>query len=211
MFTCPSDGQRSFTSGHRSNENCDSLRGNYPISMLFLCLGIHEVPSFLHPLFTRCWSAYSSWMVLRGYFWWVGKLRPCGLELNSTVLTFTFACVCTQVWPTGLTVWALIIALLMGESYASPPDAGYNPKYSNQLWYMLSRSVRLLFHKLVLDSFVSKEWFRQLLTTRLDSSESRLPRPDICSNADAYSVITELVVGFMIPGRLCSNILMPSA
>ncbi|TFK24553.1 small oligopeptide transporter [Coprinopsis marcescibilis] len=35
-------------------------------------------------------------------------------------ITFTFACVCTQVWPTGMPIWALIIALLISLIYVIP-------------------------------------------------------------------------------------------
>lgn len=35
-------------------------------------------------------------------------------------VTFTFACVCIQLWPTGMTIWALIIALLISLVYVIP-------------------------------------------------------------------------------------------
>ncbi|KDR73127.1 hypothetical protein GALMADRAFT_100686 [Galerina marginata CBS 339.88] len=36
------------------------------------------------------------------------------------VLTFVFACVCIQLWPSGMTIWALIIALLISVVYVVP-------------------------------------------------------------------------------------------
>jgi len=35
-------------------------------------------------------------------------------------ITFVFACVCIQVWPSGMTIWALIIALLISAIYMVP-------------------------------------------------------------------------------------------
>ena len=32
-----------------------------------------------------------------------------------TVITFVLAAVCIQHWPSGMTIWALVIALLIGE------------------------------------------------------------------------------------------------
>lgn len=42
-----------------------------------------------------------------------------GMEITSTALTFILACVCTQLWPTGFTIWSLVISLIMGESHLS--------------------------------------------------------------------------------------------
>jgi len=36
------------------------------------------------------------------------------------VVTFTFACVCIQIWPTGMTIWALVIALIVSIIYVIP-------------------------------------------------------------------------------------------
>ncbi|PPQ69348.1 hypothetical protein CVT24_001643 [Panaeolus cyanescens] len=36
------------------------------------------------------------------------------------VVTFIFACVCIELWPTGMTIWALIIALLIALVYVIP-------------------------------------------------------------------------------------------
>ncbi len=36
---------------------------------------------------------------------------------SSSVATFAFACVCVQVWDTGLPIWALIVALLIGRHF----------------------------------------------------------------------------------------------
>ncbi|PFH48073.1 hypothetical protein AMATHDRAFT_6159 [Amanita thiersii Skay4041] len=36
------------------------------------------------------------------------------------VVTFTFACICINVWPSGMTVWALVIALLISLVYIVP-------------------------------------------------------------------------------------------
>ncbi|KAF5340391.1 hypothetical protein D9611_007769 [Ephemerocybe angulata] len=36
------------------------------------------------------------------------------------VITFAFACICITVWPTGLPVWALVIALLIAVIYVVP-------------------------------------------------------------------------------------------
>lgn len=65
--------------------------------------------------------------------------------MTITALTFTLACVCTQLWPTGFTIWSLVIALFMGESYIYPLDVRYSANRSNQLWSSLSRLVWLLF------------------------------------------------------------------
>ncbi|KAF8066877.1 OPT oligopeptide transporter protein-domain-containing protein [Lyophyllum atratum] len=35
-------------------------------------------------------------------------------------VTFTFACVCIQVWPAGMTIWALVIALIVSVIYVIP-------------------------------------------------------------------------------------------
>ncbi|KAF4610329.1 hypothetical protein D9613_010456 [Agrocybe pediades] len=64
-------------------------------------------------------------------------------------ITFAFACVCIQVWPTGMTVWALIIALLLALIYVIP---------IGMIQAVTNRQVGL-------------------------------------------NVITELIVGFMIPGK----------
>jgi hypothetical protein len=56
-----------------------------------------------------------------------------GLKMTITALTFTLACVCTQLWPTGFTIWSLVIALFMGESYIYPLDVRYSANRSNQL------------------------------------------------------------------------------
>ncbi|KAF8237421.1 small oligopeptide transporter, partial [Tricholoma matsutake] len=68
-------------------------------------------------------------------------------------LTFILACVCTQLWPTGFTIWSLVISLIMGESH------------------------------------LSMRGMIQAITNR----------------QIGLNVISELVVGFMIPGKLCSN------
>ncbi|KAG2004332.1 peptide transporter MTD1, variant 2 [Coprinopsis cinerea AmutBmut pab1-1] len=65
------------------------------------------------------------------------------------VITFTFACVCIQVWPTGMTIWALVIALLIALFYVIP---------IGMIQAITNRQVGL-------------------------------------------NVITELIVGFMLPGR----------
>ncbi|GLB41159.1 putative OPT oligopeptide transporter protein [Lyophyllum shimeji] len=36
------------------------------------------------------------------------------------VVTFTFACVCIQVWPAGMTIWALVIGLIVSVIYVIP-------------------------------------------------------------------------------------------
>ncbi|KAL9709483.1 hypothetical protein Ac2012v2_007219 [Leucoagaricus gongylophorus] len=36
------------------------------------------------------------------------------------VATFVFACVCVRLWPTGMTVWALLVALLISAVYVIP-------------------------------------------------------------------------------------------
>ncbi|KAF9043068.1 small oligopeptide transporter, partial [Panaeolus papilionaceus] len=36
------------------------------------------------------------------------------------IVTFVFACVCIELWPTGMTIWALIIALLIALVYVIP-------------------------------------------------------------------------------------------
>jgi hypothetical protein len=40
--------------------------------------------------------------------------------LTRLAITFVFACICIQVWPSGMTIWALIIALLICTSFPSP-------------------------------------------------------------------------------------------
>lgn len=52
----------------------------------------------------------------------VCSLLSHGLRTLSTdhicflVITFVFACVCIKIWPTGMTIWALLVALLIGTS-----------------------------------------------------------------------------------------------
>ncbi|RXW16964.1 hypothetical protein EST38_g8896 [Candolleomyces aberdarensis] len=65
------------------------------------------------------------------------------------VVTFAFSCICVQVWPTGLPIWALIIALLIAIFYIIP---------IGMIQAITNRQVGL-------------------------------------------NVITELIVGFMLPGR----------
>ncbi|KAF8811268.1 small oligopeptide transporter [Phlegmacium glaucopus] len=65
------------------------------------------------------------------------------------VITFIFACVCIQLWPSGMTIWALVIALLLALVYVIP---------IGMIQAVTNRQV-------------------------------------------ALNVITELVVGFMIPGK----------
>ncbi|KAF9473387.1 small oligopeptide transporter [Pholiota conissans] len=65
------------------------------------------------------------------------------------VITFVFACICIQVWPSGMTIWALIIALLISVVYVIP---------IGMIQAVTNRQVGL-------------------------------------------NVITELIVGFMIPGK----------
>ncbi|KAJ2919361.1 hypothetical protein MD484_g1053, partial [Candolleomyces efflorescens] len=65
------------------------------------------------------------------------------------VVTFAFSCICVQVWPTGLPIWALIIALLIAIIYIIP---------IGMIQAITNRQVGL-------------------------------------------NVITELIVGFMLPGR----------
>jgi RsiW-degrading membrane proteinase PrsW (M82 family) len=36
-----------------------------------------------------------------------------------TAVTFVFACICVKVWHTSMTIWALIIALLIGNVLSS--------------------------------------------------------------------------------------------
>ncbi|KAF8874423.1 OPT oligopeptide transporter protein-domain-containing protein [Infundibulicybe gibba] len=36
------------------------------------------------------------------------------------LVTFAFACICIHVWPSGMTIWALVIALLIAVSYIIP-------------------------------------------------------------------------------------------
>jgi hypothetical protein len=40
-----------------------------------------------------------------------------GISLTKgyTVVTFIFACVCIELWPSGMTIWALVIALVVGK------------------------------------------------------------------------------------------------
>ncbi|KAF8181623.1 small oligopeptide transporter [Pholiota molesta] len=64
-------------------------------------------------------------------------------------ITFVFACICIQVWPSGMTIWALIIALLISLVYVVP---------IGMIQAVTNRQVGL-------------------------------------------NVITELIVGFMIPGK----------
>ncbi|KAF8154812.1 small oligopeptide transporter [Crassisporium funariophilum] len=66
------------------------------------------------------------------------------------VVTFIFACVCIQLWPSGMTIWALVIALLISLVYVIP---------IGMIQAVTNRQVGL-------------------------------------------NVITELIVGFMIPGTL---------
>lgn len=34
--------------------------------------------------------------------------------MNPTVVTVLLSCLCIKLWPTGMTIWALLVALLMG-------------------------------------------------------------------------------------------------
>lgn len=60
---------------------------------------------------------YSSRLVLFLHFWCVKNHRlttsESGIRLTEgcTAITFVFACVCIEIWPTGMTIWALIVAL----------------------------------------------------------------------------------------------------
>ncbi|PPQ95410.1 hypothetical protein CVT26_008256 [Gymnopilus dilepis] len=36
------------------------------------------------------------------------------------VVTFLFACICIKIWPTGMTIWALLVALLIAVVYVIP-------------------------------------------------------------------------------------------
>lgn len=65
------------------------------------------------------------------------------------VVTFVFACVCIEVWPSGMTIWALVIALVVSVVYVIP---------IGMIQAITNRQVGL-------------------------------------------NVITELIVGFMLPGR----------
>ncbi|KIY66407.1 OPT superfamily oligopeptide transporter [Cylindrobasidium torrendii FP15055 ss-10] len=42
------------------------------------------------------------------------------MKVYPQSITFAFACLCTQLWPGGLTIWALVIALLIGIVYVIP-------------------------------------------------------------------------------------------
>ncbi|KAF9020557.1 small oligopeptide transporter, partial [Hymenopellis radicata] len=64
-------------------------------------------------------------------------------------ITFTFSCLCIQLWPGGMTIWALVIALIVGVIYVIP---------IGMIQAVTNRQIGL-------------------------------------------NVITELIVGFMIPGR----------
>lgn len=57
---------------------------------------------------------------------------------------------------------------------------------------------------------VPKAWFRQPLIVRSDSSEDHVHSQMMFLSTDASSVISELVVGFIIPGRQYLDILWPS-
>ncbi|KAF8996022.1 small oligopeptide transporter [Cyathus striatus] len=65
------------------------------------------------------------------------------------VITFTFACICIQLWPSGMTIWALVIALIICTFWMYP--------------------------------------FRMIQA--------------ITNRQVGLNVITELIVGFMIPGK----------
>lgn len=52
------------------------------------------------------------------------------------VISFIIASVSIELWPTGMTIWALLIALLIGE--LSPPPGP--PNFFLQSWYLHSRS-----------------------------------------------------------------------
>jgi hypothetical protein len=56
--------------------------------------------------------------------WWYACIfgislsyRLCGAIIDSLfiVLTFIFACICVEIWHTAMSIWALFIALLIGE------------------------------------------------------------------------------------------------
>ncbi|KAF9462505.1 small oligopeptide transporter [Collybia nuda] len=67
-------------------------------------------------------------------------------------ITFTFACICIQLWPSGMTIWALVIALVISVLYIIP---------IGMIQAVTNRQIGL-------------------------------------------NVITELIIGFMIPGMLHS-------
>lgn len=37
------------------------------------------------------------------------------IDMDNLVVTFTFACLCIELWSTGMEIWALCIALLIGK------------------------------------------------------------------------------------------------
>ncbi|PPQ81817.1 hypothetical protein CVT25_013653 [Psilocybe cyanescens] len=87
------------------------------------------------------------------------------------VLTFVFACVCIQLWPSGMTIWALVIALLISVVYVVP---------IGMIQAVTNRQVGLK----------SVIFFWCLVKNGNGVIYALM-----------YSVITELIVGFMIPGK----------
>ena len=137
------------------------------------------------------WRHYmipSSWVLLCVYFWYGHS----SIQTNMTywwllliVISFIFASVCIQLWPTGMTIWALVIALLIGE--LSPQK---------------SIAILILTFEKHLSLWYQSVWFKLLRIDKLDSSKRFSWLKWYHWMLKSNSVISELIVGFMIPGTL---------
>ncbi|KAJ3576811.1 hypothetical protein NP233_g147 [Leucocoprinus birnbaumii] len=91
------------------------------------------------------------------------------------VVTFVFACICIRLWPTGMTVWALLIALLICEYLPCIAPEHYSYNGGDTLASPSSSAV----------VYVIPIGMIQAVTNR----------------QVGLNVITELIVGYMMPGK----------
>ncbi|KAJ7430964.1 hypothetical protein B0H11DRAFT_2262673 [Mycena galericulata] len=109
----------------------------------------------------------------------------------ATVVTFVFACVCIECWDTGMTTWALILVLCIGAPlfflrFVAVPQSA---------WYVTSL--------IALSSGMI-----QAITNR----QIVLPtQRSIAAHKHVGSVLTELLVGFLIPGHPVAMMMLKSS
>jgi hypothetical protein len=104
--------------------------------------GLDKVSSWFNLKFSLYTSFRSARMVLCLYFWYVFIIT---LHVNfadqGLAVTFAFACICIQVWPTEMTIWALVIALLICKFCLNRVDKRLHSSFSSFL-FNLSTCVR---------------------------------------------------------------------
>jgi hypothetical protein len=109
---------------------------------------------------------------------------------HGPVITFAFACICIQVWPTEMTIWALVIALLICKFCLDRID--------KRLQVPLSCFILALVYVVpigMIQAVTNRQVGLKWVSTIVVKAGGILLKRFACN-----SVVTELIVGYMLPG-----------